>query len=225
MREAARQVGVQVVTGDTKVVDRGKGDQLFINTAGIGLVESAAPIAPRFVRPGDAVLLSGDIGRHGMAIMAVREGLEFESTIESDSCSVAGTVRNLLGAGIHVHCLRDLTRGGLATALVEIAEATRLSIEIDESSVPVDDRVPGRLRDPRARSPVRGERGPLHRVPTARPGCRRPACHELASPRRARLPHRRDRSAPGRASSRSRSPLGTRRVIDRLSGEQLPRIC
>ena len=224
MREAARQVGVQVVTGDTKVVDRGKGDQLFINTAGIGLVESAAPIAPRFVRPGDAVLLSGDIGRHGMAIMAVREGLEFESTIESDSCSVAGTVRNLLGAGIHVHCLRDLTRGGLATALVEIAEATRLSIEIDESSVPVDDRVRGACEilglDPQyvanegrfiAFLPPDQAAAARHVMNSHRPGARACRIGEIGP------------AGPGIVTVRS--PLGTRRVIDRLSGEQLPRIC
>lgn len=99
MREAAREAGVQLVTGDTKVVDRGKGDGLFINTAGIGLVESATPIAPGSICPGDAVLISGDIGRHGMAIMAIREGLEFESTIESDSGCVAALVLNLRRPG------------------------------------------------------------------------------------------------------------------------------
>ena len=224
MREAAHRAGVQVVTGDTKVVDRGKGDQLFVNTAGIGLVESATPVAPRSVRPGDAVLLSGDIGRHGMAVMAVREGLEFESPIESDSCCVAGMVRDLLDAGIQVHCLRDLTRGGLASALVEIAETTRLPIEIDESSVPVDDRVRGACEilglDPQyvanegrfiAFVPPDQAGAALHVMQSHRPGARASRIGEVG-PR-----------APGIVTARS--PLGTRRVIDRLSGEQLPRIC
>ena len=114
---------MQIITGDTKVVDKGKGDGLFINTAGIGVIEHDQNIAPQNVRPGDAVLVSGDLGRHGMAIMAVREGLEFESAIESDSAPVHEIVLELLKAGIEIHCLRDLTRGGLASALNEIAEA------------------------------------------------------------------------------------------------------
>ena len=224
MREAARQAGVQVVTGDTKVVDRGTGDQLFVNTAGIGLVECATAVTPRSVRPRDAVLLSGDIGRHGMAVMAVREGLEFESPIESDSCSVAGMVHDLLDYGIEVHCLRDLTRGGLASALVEIAEATRLPIGIDESAVPVDDRVRGACEilglDPQyvanegrfiAFVPPDQAPAALHVMQSHRPGSRASRIGEVG-PR-----------APGMVTVRS--PLGTRRVIDRLSGEQLPRIC
>jgi len=131
MKLAAEQAGVQIVTGDTKVVDRGKGDGIFINTAGVGVVESNHTISPANVRPGDAIILSGDIGRHGIAIMAVREGLEFESTIESDCAALSGIVMDLIKAGIEVHCLRDLTRGGLASALIEIAEAARLHFEIE----------------------------------------------------------------------------------------------
>ena len=137
MRDAAQRCGVQIITGDTKVVDKGKGDGLFINTAGIGVIEHGQTIAPQNVRPGDVVLVSGDLGRHGMAIMAVREGLEFESQIESDSAPVAGLVMELLKAGIEIHCLRDLTRGGLASALNEIAEAAGVKIAIEEKSVPV----------------------------------------------------------------------------------------
>jgi hydrogenase expression/formation protein HypE len=137
MSDAARRCGVQIITGDTKVVDKGKGDGLFINTAGIGVIEHEQKIAPQNVRPGDAVLVSGDLGRHGMAIMAVREGLEFESQIESDSAPVADLVLELLRAGIEIHCLRDLTRGGLASALNEIAEAAGVKIEVVEKSVPV----------------------------------------------------------------------------------------
>ena len=128
---------MQIVTGDTKVVDKGKGDGLFINTAGIGVIEHDQKIAPQNVQPGDAVLVSGDLGRHGMAIMAVREGLQFESAIESDSAPVHEIVLELLKAGIEIHCLRDLTRGGLASALNEIAEAAGVRIAIEEKSVPV----------------------------------------------------------------------------------------
>jgi len=137
MRDAAQRCGVQIVTGDTKVVDKGKGDGVFINTAGIGVIEQPLTIAPQSVRPGDAVLVSGDLGRHGMAIMAVREGLQFESAIESDSAPMHNIVLELLKAGIEIHCLRDLTRGGLAGALNEIAETAMVRIEIAESSVPV----------------------------------------------------------------------------------------
>ena len=137
MRDAAKKCGVQFVTGDTKVVDKGKGDSLFINTTGIGVIEHSLNIAPQSVQPGDAILVSGDLGRHGMAIMAVREGLEFESVIESDSAPVHEVVLQLLKAGIEIHCLRDLTRGGLASDLNEIAEAAGVKIAVEEKLIPV----------------------------------------------------------------------------------------
>lgn len=143
LRQAADAAGVQVVTGDTKVVDRGKGDGIFINTAGVGRVEHRFSIGPSSVRTGDALLLNGDIGRHGIAIMAVREGLSFETTIESDCAPLADLVQKLLEAGIEIHCLRDLTRGGLASALVEIAEASGLHFHIDEAAIPVREDVQG----------------------------------------------------------------------------------
>lgn len=114
IQTAVARAGVNIVTGDTKVVERGKGDGLYINTAGVGLIDHPWRIAPTSVKPGDAVILSGDIGRHGIAIMAQREGLEFETTLESDLAPVAGQVQALLSAGIEIHCMRDLTRGGLA---------------------------------------------------------------------------------------------------------------
>jgi hydrogenase expression/formation protein HypE len=137
MRIAADAAGVLLVTGDTKVVDKGKGDGVFVNTAGIGLVEAQAPIGPASVQPGDRILLSGDVGRHGMAILAAREGLGFESSIESDCAPLAEPVLNLIRAGLRVHCLRDLTRGGLGAALVEIAEASGHRILVQEGDVPV----------------------------------------------------------------------------------------
>ncbi len=137
MRHAAAQSGVMIVTGDTKVVDAGAGDGLFINTTGLGLIEHSLTIDPRSVAVGDAVLISGDVGRHGMAVMAMREGLEFESAIESDSASVAEPVLAMVRAGMELHCLRDLTRGGLTASLNEIAEASSMSIRITEEAVPV----------------------------------------------------------------------------------------
>ena len=141
MRDAAARCGVRIVTGDTKVVDKGKGDSLFINTSGVGVMEHKLNITPRSVQPGDAIIVSGDLGRHGMAVMAVREGLQFESTIESDSAPVHEIVLDLLQAGVEIHCLRDLTRGGLASALNEIAEAARVSIATNEKAIPVQEDV------------------------------------------------------------------------------------
>jgi len=143
MAEAARKAGVQIVTGDTKVVERGKGDGLYVNMAGIGWVEHDRVIAPASVRPGDVVLLSGDIGRHGMAILALREGLAFESSIESDCAPLWPAVEALFAAGVEVHCLRDLTRGGLATAVIEIAETAGRAVALEEAAVPVCEPVRG----------------------------------------------------------------------------------
>ena len=137
MRAAALLSGVRLVTGDTKVVDRGKADGMFINTAGIGRVVAPMSIGPAAIRASDAVLLSGDIGRHGIAFMPAREALGFESAIESDCAPLAAPALALFEAGIAVHCLRDLTRGGLASAAVEIAETARLAIALDEASIPV----------------------------------------------------------------------------------------
>jgi hydrogenase expression/formation protein HypE len=143
MRAAADACGVALVTGDTKVVDRGKGDGLYITTTGIGRVPPAVDLRPERVRPGDAVLVSGDVGRHGMAVLTAREGLAFDPPLASDCAPLAGLVAALLGAGADVRCLRDPTRGGLAAAVNEIASACRRRIVIDEASVPVDHAVAG----------------------------------------------------------------------------------
>ncbi|MGK7911350.1 MAG: hydrogenase expression/formation protein HypE [Synechococcus sp.] len=142
MQVAAERTGVSIVAGDTKVVERGKGDGIYINTAGVGIVEHDLAIAPKSVQPGDVILLSGDIGRHGMAILAQREGLEFETTLESDVAPIWGQVLALLEGGVELHCLRDLTRGGLAAALNEISAAAGLSIQL-EDTIPVSETVRG----------------------------------------------------------------------------------
>ena len=224
MSGAARRCGVQIITGDTKVVDKGKGDGLFINTAGIGVVEHKQIIAPQNVRPGDIVLVSGDLGRHGMAIMAVREGLAFESQIESDSAPVADLVLELLGAGIEIHCLRDLTRGGLASTLNEIAEASAVKIEVVEKSVPVRE-------DVHAACEMLGL-DPLHVACEGRFA----AFIAAKDAERALQIMRGHAMGSGSAvigqvaeSSTSlvtlKSAIGANRILDMPSGEQLPRIC
>jgi hydrogenase expression/formation protein HypE len=219
MRQAAHVADVQIVTGDTKVVDRGKGDGIFINTAGVGVIEHDLVIGAGSVRPGDVVLLSGDIGRHGMAIMAAREGLAFETTIESDCAPLAAPVLALLDAGIQVHCLRDLTRGGLASALVEIATAARLHIHIDENAVPVNEEVRGACEilglDPLY---VANEGRYIALVPAGEAEHARALMGDQAQ-------------VIGSVSSAERgivtrhSVIGANRIVDMLSGEQLPRIC
>ncbi len=224
MAHAAGQAGVQLVTGDTKVVDRGKGDGIFINTAGIGIVESNYAVSPTSVKPGDAILLSGDIGRHGIAIMAVREGLEFESTIVSDCAALSGIVMSLFAAGIEVHCLRDLTRGGLASALVEIAEAAHLHFAIEEIAIPMLEDVQGACEmlgfDPLY---VANEGRFVSFVPAreAERALQQLRAHPLGE--QARIIGTVKDDNPGLVTMRSR--IGATRIVDMLSGEQLPRIC
>ena len=138
MAKAAAMAGVKIVTGDTKVVERGHGDGCYINTAGIGLLRPGISVSPLRAMPGDAILISGTIGDHGMAIMSVREGLEFESQIRSDCAALNGMIAEVLAAaGASVHAMRDPTRGGLASTLNEIAAASGVGVEIDEPSLPV----------------------------------------------------------------------------------------
>lgn len=224
MRDAAQRCGVQIVTGDTKVVNKGKGDGLFINTTGLGIIEHAVAIAPQSVRPGDAVIISGDLGRHGMAIMAVREGLQFESTIESDSTAVHEPVMALLKAGIEIHCLRDLTRGGLASALNEIAEAAGVKIAIEQKAVPVRE-------DVHAACEMLGL-DPLH---VANEGRFVAFIAAKDAERALKILQQYEVSASaaliGKVAENAsplvtlKSAIGASRILDMPSGEQLPRIC
>ena len=143
IRDSAAAIGVPVLTGDTKVVERGKGDGLFINTSAIGAVPAGLWIHPSAVRPGDAVLVSGDLGRHGLAILAAREELGLRSPLESDLAPLLEPVQQLLAAGLELHCLRDLTRGGLASAIDEIARGAGCRIELEEEAIPVHPAVAG----------------------------------------------------------------------------------
>ena len=262
MQGAAARANVKLVTGDTKVVDKGKGDGIFINTSGIGVIEAfpglatparpgaphvregrdsengvrhvspklrdvgtrAGQIGPQSVQPGDAVIISGDIGRHGIAILSVREGLEFESPILSDTANVWPAVEALLKAGIEIHCLRDLTRGGLATALNEIAADRNVCIQLEEALIPVDEVVQGACE-------ILGL-DPLYVANEGRfaafvPGAQVDAALEvmrrvevsLGTVRVGRV-----EESPGRTVV-LQSRIGGNRVVDMLSGEQLPRIC
>ena len=270
MQEAAAKGNVKLVTGDTKVVDKGKGDGIFINTSGIGVIEEfpclanaarpfdklragyGAPqveqegitengmphispnlrdvggtvptISPSSVQPGDVVLVSGDLGRHGIAILSVREGLEFESPILSDCANVWPAVEALLNAGIEVHCLRDLTRGGLATTLNEIAADRNICINLEEALIPVNEVVQGACE-------ILGL-DPLYVANEGRFAVFVPAAQEeaaLAVMRKVEVSRHSVRvgkveESPGRTVV-LQSRIGGNRVVDMLSGEQLPRIC
>jgi hydrogenase expression/formation protein HypE len=224
MRAAADVAGVAIVTGDTKVVERGRGDGLYVTTAGIGVIEAFQVVAPSSIRPGDAVILSGDVGRHGMAIMATRAGLSFESAIESDCAPLVAPVRALLDAGLEVHCLRDLTRGGLATALVELAETARVSIAVDAARVPVSPLVQGACEilglDPFY---VANEGRFVCILPSAQAPAALAALAATAPGGPAVEIGRVGDGPAGQVTQRS--IIGAERIVDRLSGEQLPRIC
>lgn len=225
MKTAAAAASVTLVTGDTKVVDRGKGDGVFINTAGLGVIEHALVISPASVRAGDVILLNGDVGRHGMAIMSVREGLEFETAIESDCAPLNGAVQALLDAGLEVHCLRDLTRGGLTAGLNEIARDGRVAIEVEESAIPVQEQVQGACEilglDPFY---VANEGRFITFVPAAQADRALAVLRaHPAGPGACRIGRVRDDGTPGQVTIVSR--IGVRRILDLLSGEQLPRIC
>jgi hydrogenase expression/formation protein HypE len=224
MRTAAERAGVQLVTGDTKVVDKGKGDGVFINTAGIGIVETELEIGPASVRAGDAIVVSGDLGPHGIAILSVREGLEFEAAIESDTAPLWKPVEALLQAGIELHCLRDLTRGGLSSALNEIATAARVGMQISESAVPVREAVRGACEILGLDPLYVANEGRLVAFVAEHDANRALAllrgfsvCQDAARIGSVVEAH------AGTVTLESR--IGGHRVLDMLSGEQLPRIC
>jgi hydrogenase expression/formation protein HypE len=224
MRAAAAACGATLVTGDTKVVDRGKGDGMFVVTSGVALVPDGVDVRPARVRPGDAVLVSGDVGRHGVAVLSVREGLAFESPVESDCAPLDGLVAALVDAGIDVHCLRDATRGGLATAANEIALDAGVGIELDEASIPVSDGVAAACEllglDPLYVA-CEGRMIAFVAEPDAARALELLRAHRLGAGA-ARI------GTVGEAADGKvllRTQIGTRRLLDLLSGEQLPRIC
>ncbi|MGC9157579.1 MAG: hydrogenase expression/formation protein HypE [Terracidiphilus sp.] len=225
MARAAAAAGVKIVTGDTKVVERGHGDGCYISTAGVGLLRAGIEVGPARARPGDAILVSGTLGDHGMAILSVREGLEFESPIRSDCAALNGLIAGVLAAaGGAVHAMRDPTRGGLASTLNEIARASGVGIEIDEPSLPVRPEVESACEllglDPVY---VANEgKAVLFVAPEA-------AGRVLETLRMH--PLGKDAVRIGRVTAEhkgmlvARTAMGARRVITPQIGEQLPRIC
>lgn len=223
MRRAAEAAGVHLVTGDTKVVDKGKGDGVFINTAGIGLLERDVTISPKSVRRGDKILLSGDLGRHGIAVIAAREGLALESDVESDCAAVSGAVMKMLEAGVEIHCMRDLTRGGLAGALVEISEAGHVHVSIDERAIPVREDVQGACEILGLDPLYLANEGRFIAFLAPDDVERALAIMRSGSGDGASIIGEVTGDTPDMVTMRSR--IGATRVIDMPSGEQLPRIC
>ena len=224
MQRACEASGVALVTGDTKVVDKGKGDSIFITTSGIGVVENNHNISVDGARAGDKIILSGAIGNHGIAILSVREGIDFETELKSDSASLVAPIREILEVSANIHCLRDPTRGGLASTLNEIAQASKVGVELKETSVPVCDQVRGAC-----------ELLGLDPLYVANEG----KFVAVVAPQDADNVLRRLRKNPlgGEAAVIGevvvehpemvlmRSPIGGKRVVQMLAGEQLPRIC
>ena len=224
MQQACEAAGVKLVTGDTKVVNHGKGDKVFINTTGLGVVEHALEISAERARPGDKILLNGPIAAHGVAIMLAREEMEYNRPIVSDSAPLHGLVDAMLGASQDIHCMRDLTRGGLASALNEIAAASRVCFRIYEDRIPIQDEIKGACE-------ILGL-DPLHVANEGKLIAIVDAMHAeqiLAAMRQHRYGEQSaiigDVTAdqPGRVFMKT--TVGGFRIVDMLAGEQLPRIC
>jgi hydrogenase expression/formation protein HypE len=224
MGRAADAAGVRLATGDTKVVEQGRGDGLYVNTAGVGVVPAGVDLAPHRLRPGDAIVVNGEIGLHGIAVLSVREGLEFGTEIRSDTAPLHELVAAMLAACPGLHALRDLTRGGLAASLCELAETAGVGIELDERSVPVPDAV-------RSACGFLGL-DPVHVANEGKLVAFVPAEHldELVAAMTA-LDIGAGSTVIGRVVEEhpgtvvARTGLGATRVVDRPLGEQLPRIC
>ncbi len=224
MKTAADAAGVSIVTGDTKVVDRGHGDGLFINTSGVGTIGHDLSIGAGAIQSGDTILLSGDIARHGICILAEREGLAFESSIESDTAALHEPVLALIDAGVQVRCLRDLTRGGLTSALKELMLASGLSAEIRERDIAVEPQVAGACEllglDPLS---VANEGRMIAIVPPEEAARALEIWSGFAETATCTSIGTIDAGPSGQVVLES--TVGTRRLVDMLPGEQLPRIC
>jgi hydrogenase expression/formation protein HypE len=224
MRAACDESGVALVTGDTKVVDRGKGDQVFITTSGIGVVADGLALSIKNARPGDRILVSGTIGDHGVAIMSVREGIEFETVLESDTAPLAGLTRAMLAACPQIRCMRDPTRGGLSSALNELASASNVGVKISEKAIPLKPEVRGACEMLGLDPLYVANEGKL--IAVAPPQ----VADELLEVMR-RHPLGKNAAVIGEVVDDHAgmvvmsSLIGGARVVTMLAGEQLPRIC
>ncbi len=222
MAEAARHAGVRIITGDTKVVEKGNCDGMYINTAGIGEIITREPVRPERIQPGDVIVLNGDVGRHGIAIMAIREGLDFEIEIRSDSAPIWAQVEAMIAENVDLHCMRDLTRGGLATAILELADSANCSIELEDAAIPISQAV-------QAACEVLG----LDPLYVANEGRFISIVHEKDSGKAVQLMKQAGAPEPviiGKVTGPGgnvtlKAPFGTNRVLDMISGEQLPGNC
>ena len=224
MAEAAREARVAIVTGDTKVVERGKGDGVYISTSGIGEKLTDRTISGKNAQPGDKILVSGGIGEHGMTIMSLRENMTFGTTLESDCAPLADLVADLLAAAPDTHVLRDPTRGGLATTLNEIAGESGVGMMLEETAIPVSDAVRAACEflglDPLY---VANEGKLIAIVPANEADAALAAMHANARGRDAAVIGTVTEAHPGFVEMRT--PMGGVRTVDWLTGEQLPRIC
>lgn len=224
MAEAAKACDVEIVTGDTKVVEKGKADGLFINTAGVGALDPARDLSARNIKPGDAILVSGPIGDHGVAVMALREGLKFSEEILSDSAPLHDLIAAMMDSGVDIHAMRDPTRGGLATALNEMARSAQVGIRLEEVAIPVRAGV-------KSVCEILG----LDPLYVANEGkliafCPEAQAEKLLAVMRAQT-YGQGAAIIGRVVEdennfvEMQTPLGGHRMVDWLAGEQLPRIC
>ena len=224
MHQAAANAGVQIITGDTKVVEKGSADGLFINTSGIGRVRENVSLSASQARPGDAILVSGYLGDHGIAILAEREGLQFETQVNSDSAALHTLVVRLLEATPEVRCLRDPTRGGLSSTLNEISASSQVGMELEETAIPIREEVRGACEMLGLDPLYVANEGKL--VAIVAPSAAQAALRALQS-----HPTGKDAAMIGRVTREHprmvvmRTPLGTTRIVDMLAGDQLPRIC
>lgn len=227
MASAATSCGIQIVCGDTKVVDHGKGDQIFIATTGIGLVPNHVDWGPHRIQPGDCLLVSGDLGAHGIAVLSMREGLNFSGNLRSDAAPLHQVVSALIEEGVTCHCLRDLTRGGLATVLNELAMTSQTGMQVEETRIPISESVRGACEmlglDPLY---VANEGRfvlilPQNQVQTALNILKQHQVSHQAAVIGQVLPLSESRTPFIHLST----PFQTVRILDVLSGEQLPRIC
>jgi len=225
MQLAAQQAGVLIVTGDTKVVEHGSGDGVYINTAGIGIIGEEINVSPAGIQVGDSIIINSDLARHGIAVMLEREGLNFENTLKSDCADLSGLVQNLIQANIDIHCMRDLTRGGLASCLIELATASQHHIEINETALPIH-------QDVKSACEILG----FDPIYIANEGCFALFVPETQTEQTLAQLQQHPLGKQARQIGRVKSThlqgmvtlqtaMGINRILDLLSGEQLPRIC